>query len=394
MPDVNGTSDGRDLRVLVLNAGSGTFKWSLLGGRDRQTIQSGDQPWHAAELEQRGEQVRATLRALSGFDAVGHRVVHGGTRFAGPAIIDRDVRGALESLAELDPLHMRPALVGIDAVADELPSLPQVAAFDTAFHADLPEAAAGYALPYQWTERWGLRRFGFHGLSVAYALDRTRTLLGTTPRRMIVCHLGSGCSVTALADGRSADTTMGFSPLEGLMMATRSGSVDPGLLLHLQRRCGVGVEELHDALEGRSGLLGVSGLSGDLREVIAAQAAGSARAALAYDRFVLYLRRAVGSMLGVLGGVDAIVFTGGIGENSERVRADVASTLGFAGLRLQPGPPGAAAPDRLISTSDSSIAALVIHAREDLVIFDEVCRLIPAGGFVSRAPRVDADAER
>ncbi len=368
------------MRVLVLNAGSGTLKWSLLAGRDRSTLESGDQPWGASEIEQRAEQVRATLRALSGFDAVGHRVVHGGTRFVSSTMIDRDVRGVLEAMAELDPLHMRPALVGIDAVKEAFPSLTQVAAFDTAFHADLPEAAAGYALPYEWTERWSLRRFGFHGLSVAYALDRTRALLGRTPRRMIVLHLGSGCSVTALANGRSVDTTMGFSPLEGLMMATRSGSVDPGLVLHLQRHCGIAVEELFDALESHSGLLGVSGISADLREVIAAKAAGSPRAALAYDRFILYLRRAVGSMAGVLGGVDAIVFTGGIGENSQRVRTDVASTLEFVGLRLEASPLQAGPPDRLISASDSSVAALVVHAREDLVIFDEVCRLVAGAG--------------
>jgi acetate kinase len=361
------------VRVLVLNAGSSTLKWTLLEGRDRTTIQSGEQEWSARDG--RAQQVRATLREVSAFDAVGHRVVHGGTRFCHAVVIDREVRLALESLIDIDPLHMPAALAGVDAVSGEFPAVTQVAAFDTSFHAAMPEAAAGYGLPYEWSERWGLRRFGFHGLSIGYALARTRALLGLTPRRLIVCHLGSGCSVTALAQGQSVDTTMGFSPLEGVMMATRCGSVDPGLLLHLQSRQGIGVQELLDALENRSGLLGVSGVSADLRRVLEAAAAGAPRARLAYDRFVLSLRRAVGSMAGVLGGVDTLVFTGGIGENSAQVRVDVAATLEFTGLRLSSAADQASVPDRVISASGSAVAVLVVHAREDLMVLDEVLRL-------------------
>jgi acetate kinase len=201
------------------------------------------------------------------------------------------------------------------------------------------------------------------------------------PPRMVVCHLGSGCSITAVASGRSVDTTMGFTPLDGVMMATRAGSVDPGLLLHLQERCGVGVEALRDALTRRSGLLGVSGVSADLRQVLAAADAGSARARLAYERFVWSLRRAVGAMAAVLGGVDALVFTGGIGENDGRVRADVAAALAFTGLRLaadEPGgaPDGAALLDRSIAAADSRVAALLVHAREDLVVLAETLRTL------------------
>jgi acetate kinase len=366
------------MRVLVLNAGSSTLKWTLFDGTDRSTLQSGGETWAAPELDRRSEQLRATLRRIPCFEAVGHRVVHGGTRFTEAVLVDPAARADLEKLAALDPLHMRPALAGIDAVSAELPAVPQVAAFDTAFHATLPEAAAGYAIPFEWTERWQLRRFGFHGLSVKYSLERVRALLGRTPARLIVCHLGSGCSITAVARGRSIDTTMGFSPLEGVMMGTRSGSVDPGLLLHLLLHRGVGVAELGAVLANRSGLLGVSGVSGDLRRVLAAADANVPRARLAYDRFVWTLRRAVGSMTGVLGGADVVVFTGGIGENSARVRADVSAALAFAGLRLQ-ADAGPAEGDRLVSAADSRVTALVVHAREDLVILDEVLRRVSTG---------------
>jgi acetate kinase len=361
------------MRVLALNVGSSNLKWTLLDGNDGSTLQSGSEEWTAPEPERRGEQIRAALRQVSRFDAVGHRVVHGGTRFLGGTVVDRAVRADLEALAALDPLHMRPALAGIDAVSAEFPTVMQVAAFDTSFHASLPEAAAGYALPHPWSEQWGLRRFGFHGLSVQYSVAQARRLLGRTPARMIVCHLGSGCSITAVADGRSVDTTMGFTPLEGVMMATRSGSVDPGVLLHLLSRCGVGIDELGDALANRSGLLGVSGVSGDLRRVLAAADAGSPRARLAYERFIWTLRRAVGAMAGVLDGVDALVFTAGIGENIPRVRGDVAAALTFAGLRLSDGAASEGG-DRLISTAESKVSALLVHAREDLVILAEVLK--------------------
>jgi acetate kinase len=360
--------------VLALNAGSSNLKWTLLDGNDRSTVHAGSEQWGQAALDRRDEQVRSALRRIPHFDAVGHRVVHGGTRFVGATVIDRAVRAELETIAALDRLHMQPALAGIDAVSAQFPTLMQVAAFDTSFHAGMPEPAAGYALPFEWSERWGLRRFGFHGLSVQYSVAQAEVLLGRVPARMIVCHLGSGCSITAVADGKSVDTTMGFSPLEGVMMATRSGSVDPGLLLHLQASCGVGLEELGDVLSHRSGLLGVSGVSGDLRQVMSAAEAGSPRARLAYDRFIWTLRRAVGAMSGVLDGVDTLVFTGGIGENSAPVRSDVAASLAFAGLRLRPDAAGASTGDRVISSEQSRVSALVIHAREDLVILDEVLR--------------------
>jgi acetate kinase len=363
------------MRVLVLNAGSSTLKWTLFDGADRAKADAGVEDWGDTPLDRRGEHVRAALRRFPRFDVVGHRVVHGGSRFVGPALIDTTVRAELEALKALDRVHMEPALAGIDAVTAELPAMPQVASFDTAFHATLPEAT-GYALPYEWSERWGLKRYGFHGLSVQYSVGEASRLLGRTPPKLIVCHLGGGCSVTAVADGKSLDTTMGFSPLDGVMMATRAGSVDPGLLLYLQVECGLSVEELRDGLANRSGLLGVSGVSGDLRKVLAAADAGAARARLAYERFIWTLRRAVCAMAGVLGGVDALVFTGGIGENSARVRGDVAGALAFAGLHLVADSSGAGG--RLISDFNSRVSALVVEAREDLVILAEVSRLTGA----------------
>jgi len=354
-------------RVLVLNSGSSTLKWALFEGPDGAPLVEGSDRVTARI----GEPLRAILSGIGGFDAVGHRIVHGGNRFRKTTRIDEQVRKELTALVELDSLHMRPALAGIDTLRVEASGVPQFAVFDTAFHFTMPPAA-GYALPFEWTERWGLRRFGFHGLSVAHAVARSGEVAGRALSRIVVCHLGSGCSVTAVQEGRSIDTTMGFTPLEGLVMATRCGSVDPGLLLHLQLRCGLSPGELSDGLVNRSGLLGVSGVSGDFREVTAAADGGSARAVLAYGQFVVAAKRAVGAMTAVLGGVDALVFTGGIGENSPRLRAEVSSALTFAGLALDDEANERAAPDVDVARPESRIRVLVIHAREDLVILREV----------------------
>lgn len=362
-------------QVLVLNYGSSTLKWSVLDANDESTLSEGCE----RSREPPAAVVRAVLDRAGAADAVGHRIVHGGERFRETARVNGQVRAGLESLVELDPLHMRRALAGVDEVRARFPALPQFVAFDTAFHATIPEPAAGYGLPFEWTERFSLRRFGFHGLSVAHATRRAREMTGRTPPRLVVCHLGSGCSVTAVQDGRSVDTTMGFTPLEGLMMSTRSGSVDPGLLLHLQARAGMSAAELQEALTERSGLLGVSGVSEDLREVLAAAEAGSARASLAYQRFILFAKRAIGSMMLVLGGLDALLFTGGIGENSPRVRRDLVSSLAFAGAHLDAAANDAALGDGDVARRDSAVRILVVHAREDLVILREVLRCAVTG---------------
>lgn len=359
------------MRVLALNSGSSSLKWTLLAA-DGTAVAGASESWTGSDLGAKVIQIRAALAAVPPFDVAGHRVVHGGTRFRGPVTVDSAVRDELRQLIHLSPEHMLPGLAGLDAVQALHPNTPQIAVFDTAFHWTLPESAATYGLPYEWTERFALRRFGFHGLSVAYAVQRTERILGHLPQRLVVCHLGSGCSVTAVEAGRSVDTTMGFTPLDGVLMSTRSGAVDPGLLLHLQQQCGVGLDELHDALAHRAGLLGISGVSGDLRQVLAAADNGSARARLAYDCFVHALRRAVGAMVGVLGGIDALVFTGGIGENSPLVREEVSRALHGFGLRLDAEHNAAHPVDAVVSEGNSHPVALVIACREDLVIWNAV----------------------
>ena len=373
--------------VLVLNAGSSSLKWAVLDASSEAVIVQGAATWNGEEGGRQEAELRAILERLPAVDAVGHRVVHGGATFREAAVVDADVREAIGALAELAPLHNPAALVGIDAVARAFPGLPQVAAFDTAFHATIPDAAAIYPLPRDWTRRWSLRRFGFHGLSVQYAVRRSRELLGQLPRRLVVCHLGAGCSVTAVAAGRSVDTSMGFTPLEGLMMARRSGSVDPGLLLHLLGRRGVTVDELDEALNERSGLLGVSGISADMRAVVAAAEAGDAQAALARAVFAHRLVAAVGAMVAALGGLDALVFSGGIGEHSPWVRQAVADALGYAGLRLDGGRNAAPDGDVDVAADGSTVRALVVAAREDLAVLGEVRRLLyPTLPRAERAP--------
>jgi acetate kinase len=281
-------------------------------------------------------------------------VVHGGT-LREPTLIDDVVEARLRELVELAPLHNGPAVAAIDEARRALPGVPHVAVFDTAFHATIPPVAATYSLPEHW--RREIVRYGFHGLSVQWASERVSVA------RLVVCHLGGGCSVTAVRDGRSVDTTMGFTPLEGVPMATRPGSVDPGALLYLLRRS-VSVDELDDAIEHRSGLLGLSGSSGDVREL---ERSDDANAALALDVFAYRVAAAVAAMTVPLGGLDALVFTAGIGENSARVRRDVCAHLGFLGAALEDSRNERATPDADIHAEGSTVRIAVVRAREELV---------------------------
>ena len=362
--------------ALILNAGSSSIKWTVLDTQTEDVKAQGAESWHGQEAGRHAAEMRAIVAGLPPCAAVGHRVVHGGPRFHEAVVIDDAVRQAISDLAELAPLHNPAALAGIEAATAAFPGTPQVAAFDTAFHATIPDAAAIYALPWEWTQRYRLRRYGFHGLSVSYATRRAREMLGQAPTRLLVCHLGAGCSVTAVANGHSADTSMGFTPLEGTAMATRSGSVDPGLLLFLLKHGGVSPDDLDEALTERSGLLGVSGVSGDLRAVLASADAGAQRAALAYSVFTHTLIRAAGAMIAVLGGLDAVVFTGGIGEHSARVRRDMAAALAYTGLRLDATLNDAASGDAILTRPNAAVTALTITAREDLAVLAEVRRLV------------------
>jgi acetate kinase len=287
-------------------------------------------------------------------EAVAHRVVHGGERFREPVLVDAEVRARILELEAIAPLHNAPALRGIEAAERALPGVPQVAVFDTAFHATIPPAAATYALPPRWREEWGVRRFGFHGLSVQSCAERVRV------HRLVVCHLGGGCSVTAVLDGRSVDTTMGFSPLEGVPMATRSGSIDPGALVYALRERGLSPGELDHELNAESGLLGLGGTA-DMREL---EAAGGG---LALDVFVHRLAGAVAAMAAALGGLDALGFTAGVGEGSAAVRALTCARLGFLGVSLDRAANEAAEPDCEIGVAGAPAAVHVLRAREEIV---------------------------
>jgi acetate kinase len=365
-------------RVLIVNAGSSSLKWLVAEVGSESVLQQGNASWSGTEHDRHEQEFLKALDQVPESDAIGHRVVHGGTRFREAVLVDDPVLAAISELGELAPLHNPAALAGIRAAAARFPHLPQVAAFDTAFHASLPAAAATYPLPWDWTERWSLRRFGFHGLSVQYAVGRAPSVMRAVPRRLVVCHLGAGCSITAVADGRSVDTSMGFTPLEGLMMARRSGSVDPGLLLYLLAHDLVDSAELDSALNERSGLFGVSGISADMRDVLAASEAGSARASLAVDMFVHRIVATVGGMVAILGGLDGLVFTGGIGENSSVIRSRVCSAFAYLGLHLYEtlNAEASGTGDVDIAADGSRVRVLVIPAREDLSILREVVRVL------------------
>jgi acetate kinase len=353
--------------VLVANAGSSSLKLTLLGPADEITAVLDADPWHGQGAT---PELARFLATLNGVGAVGHRVVHGGSRYRAAVLIDGGVRAGIGELTDLAPLHQPRALAGIDATTALLPAVPAVACFDTAFHAGLPAAAATYALPAAWRERFGLRRYGFHGLSHGYAARRAAELLGRPAEslRTVTCHLGAGASLAAVHAGRSVDTTMGFTPLEGLVMATRAGSVDPGLLVWLLQHGGLSADDLADGLERESGLAGLADDSGDMRDVQAAADAGEPSARLALDVYTHRLRREIAAMAAAMNGLDVLVFTGGIGEHHPAVRAAAAAGLGFLGVDVHPGRNLAARGDGDISADSAAVRTLVVTAREDIEI--------------------------
>jgi acetate kinase len=425
------------MKILVLNSGSSSQKSSLYDLGDAlpalapEPLWQGEIEWGSADAsikistsagakpkekvkvssrEEATRQLLATLwsgstRVLSSaaeINVVGHRVVNGGPDCREPVLIDTKVTAAIEKAAVFAPLHNRAELDGIAIIEKEIPGVPQVAVFDTGFHRHLPEAAYVYPGPYEWLAK-GIRRYGFHGINHGYIAERAPQILQRDSRglRIVSCHLGNGCSLAAIRDGRSVDTTMGFTPLEGLMMGTRSGSVDPGILTYLVRQEKQTGEQLDDLLNKKSGLLGISGFSGDMREIVEAMktsttaldasAEGASaslaasdpqtveskakRAKLAFDIFVHRLRREIGSMIAVLGGIDVLVFTAGIGENSVEVRAAACETLSFAGVQLDASKNPQSPADADISVSGSAVRVLVIKAQEDWAIARDCFRL-------------------
>jgi acetate kinase len=358
------------LRILVVNAGSSSLKLRLLGDDDRLF---GARDLAAPRAEVDDAELAGALAELGAPDAVGHRIVHGGERFRDPVRLGAGVVRDLEELSALAPLHQGKSLAAVAAVHRALHDLPAVACFDTAFHATLPAAAATYALPAAWRERWPLRRYGFHGLSHSYVARRAAEIIGRPldSLRLVSCHLGAGASLAAISGGVSVDTTMGFTPLEGLVMATRSGSVDPGLLLWLLEQESMREREMAAALEHESGLVGLAGTA-EMSEVTAAAEDGGASAQLALDVYTHRLRAGIAAMVAALGGIDCLAFTGGVGENSPVVRAAAADGLGFLGIRIDAQRNGAASPDQEIGSGDASVRSLVIEAREDLEIARQV----------------------
>ena len=394
------------MNILLLNAGSSSLKCTLMAAADGTVVASGQGDWAGSvahyqytgpDGKERSEAVpwRGHARAVQHFladltrskpvalpdrgalAAVGHRVVHGGP-FTASVRITPDIRARIAALADLAPLHNPPSLETLAAAEAALPTVPHVATFDTAFHATLPPEAWTYPVPEVWTRDWGIRRYGFHGLSHAYCSRRAAEMLGKPANdlRLVICHLGHGCSAAAVRGGRSVDTTMGFTPLDGLMMATRSGAVDPGAVLHVQERHGLTPAQVEAALNRESGLLGVSGISADMRQVLAAARTGHERARLALAVYAHRVRQAVGAYTVTMGGIDALVFTAGVGEHSADVRAAACAGLECLGLELDPEANAHCKPDADIARRDSRGRIFVIATREDVTMLREVIAVL------------------
>jgi acetate kinase len=402
------------MKILVLNSGSSSQKSSLYDVRNAPPEHPPAPAWEGkiewdgdhADLQARNSQgaqlqdrvkvssrshaisqlldtlwagnVRA-VTAPSEIDVVGHRVVHGGQELKEPVCITPEVKAAIARMSVFAPLHNRAEMEGIEIIEKRMGSVLQVAVFDTGFHSTLPEAAAVYPGPFEWLAQ-GIRRYGFHGINHQYCAGRTAQLLGKelASLKIVSCHLGNGCSLAAIREGRSIDTTMGFTPLEGLMMGTRAGSVDPGILTYLMRDGKYNGEQLDSLLNTKSGLLGISGISSDMRQIVAAMKDGNARAKLAFDIFAHRLQTGIGAMAAALGGIDALIFTAGIGENSVEMRAAACSNLGFLGVKLDGAKNKQPSADQDISAPESAVRVLVVRAQEDWAIAQDCWKLASA----------------
>ena len=392
------------MKILVCNSGSSSLKFGLFEANHETLLAEGGIDWTTTptrlvirrpgrpdiheelQLREHSDAIArileclqtgpwAPLVGLDDIDVVGHRVVHGGNRYTSAVRITAEVKDAIGELAELAPLHNPASLDGIRAIEKVLPSVPQVAVFDTAFHSTLSAAARTYPVPRWWTHDWGIHRYGFHGLSHAYCARRAAEMLERTDSRLIIAHLGNGASVSAVRNGVCVDTSMGFTPLEGVVMGTRSGNVDPGILIYLLRRKGLSAEQLDYALNHQSGLLGISGSSSDMRQILE-QSSESPDARLALEVYIHRLVQTIGAMAASLGGVDALVFTAGVGENSARIRELACENLDHLGLRLDRVANARSKPDADVACLTSPGRILVISTREDLTIVRETRELL------------------
>jgi acetate kinase len=395
------------MAILVFNAGSTSLKFGIFTSSAGDALAGGEIDWADNNRREAKLVVRASDPSLSSssrvavptartavhcaleglgpilkagsstIQAVGHRVVHGGAEFHESVLIDSRVKTGIRRLSNLAPLHNPPALEAIETAEESLPGVPQVAVFDTTFFAHLPPKAYVYPLPYEWHTEWGIRRFGFHGISHAYCASRAVELLGRGPGglRIVSCHVGGGCSATATQDGVAVATTLGFSPLDGLMMGTRCGALDPGILIHLQREVGISLAEIERALNYSSGLLGVSGVAPDHAKVELAAAQGNERARLAFDMFADRVRAAIGSLAVTMGGLDALLFTAGVGTKSPLFRTAACTGLECLGVHLDPARNQACQPDQDIAAAHSKARVFVIDTREAMMIAREVRRV-------------------
>lgn len=368
------------MKIFVVNKGSSSIKCALYEFKSQlceKPIWEGQINWksdfknptltiknHSEPLKEKTpskafEHLVQSLMQKENIDIIGHRIVHGGPYFNKSVLITSAVKKKIASLRSIAPLHNASELEGIEILEKILKKTPQIAVFDTAFHHTMPEKARIYPGPYEWVDQ-GIVRYGFHGISFQYCTKRASALLQKRPQKMIICHLGSGASLAAVKNGKSIDTSMGFTPLEGLMMDTRSGSIDPGILLYLSEK----KKTLSDELYHKSGLLGISGLSSDMRDIIAFSQKGHARATLALDIYIHRLNANIGAMISSLNGLDALVFTGGIGENATYVRSQVCKAFSFLGITLDSQKNKKTSKDILISKHNSKVSVLVIHTQE------------------------------
>ena len=396
------------MNVLVINCGSSSLKYQLFNmndesvlakglverigiegsrlkheveGKDKKTIEvpmNDHKDALAQVLDAIVHPVHGAIASLQEINAVGHRVVHAGEKYSASVIIDETVMAALEECIELAPLHNPPNIIGIKAIEELLPGVQNVGVFDTAFHQTMPKAAYVYALPYEYYERDHVRRYGFHGTSHRYVSQRTAELLGKplSETKIITCHLGNGASLAAIDGGKSIDTSMGFTPLEGLVMGTRCGDIDPQIVTYIMGKEKLTLEQMNDIMNKKSGVLGISGVSSDFRDIEDAAAAGNERAILALDIYHSNVRKYIAAYAAVLGSVDAIVFTAGLGENGVESREAICENLGFMGAYLDPAKNKVRGKEAFVNTDDSAVKIMVVPTNEELMIARDTLELV------------------
>lgn len=396
------------MNVLVINCGSSSIKYQLIDMNDESVLAKGlverigiegsvlkhevpgkdkvviekPMPDHKVALklvlDALVDEAHGVIKGMDEINAVGHRVVHAGEKFSDSVVITDEVIQALEECIELAPLHNPPNLMGIAACKELMPNTPMVGVFDTAFHQSMPKSAYIYPLPYEYYEKYGLRKYGFHGTSHRYVSQRAAEFLGKNLEdlKMITCHLGNGASVTAIQGGKSVDTSMGFTPLEGLTMGTRCGDIDPAIVTFLMEKENLSYEEINAVLNKKSGVLGISSVSSDFRDIESAAKEGNERAQLALDQFNNRVKKYIGAYAAAMGGVDVIVFTAGLGENSASNRAEICEGLEFLGVKLDPEKNNVRGKDAVISADDSKVTVLVIPTNEELMIARDTKELL------------------